>query len=196
MLTVIIDQIECDAVIDILAKSFNLPDSHAPFEQEENVELTQFLKKKYPETRATYEEEKIKTYGITLVTGLNLNAYLFSFDQLAEFGQKIRFMEDEKDRFFHTSVHMLSPGQIQLYLLTKDKLSGDTLQTCPADLLSFHGPHFGDRHSIVSRALNCLSCESIPVLQTDCTGASISMILPRGKGAAAKQSLTDIFESP
>ncbi len=196
MLTFVVDQENCDAFIDMLSANFDLPQSHVPFEQKENDELTQFLKKKYPETRASYVEKKIKTYGIALVPDLNLSSYLFSFDQLAGFGQKIRSIEDKDLSFFHTSIHMASPEQIHLYLLTENKLSLAGGKTRFADLLSFHGPHFGDRHSIVSRALSCLAKESIPVLQTDCTGASISIVLPQGKGKVAKLSLIDVFESP
>lgn len=196
MLTFLVDQQNCDAFIDMLSSNFDLPKSHVPFEQEENDELTQFLKKKYPETRATYVEEKIKTYGMTLVPDLTLNAYLFSFDRLAGFGRELRFIEDREDKFFHTCAHLVSPEHIHLFLLT-GKSSGFTApQTCPAELLSFHGPHFGDRHSIISRALNCLSKKSIPVLQAACTGSSIGIVLPRGKGEAAKQVLTDVFENP
>lgn len=196
MLTFVVDQQNCNAFIDMFLSNFDLPDSHVPFEQEENDELTQFLKKKYPETRATYVEEKIKTYGMTLVTGLTLNTYLFSFDQLAEFGQKIRSLEDREDKFFHTCAHLVYPEHIHLFLLTGKSPGFTAPQTCPAELLSFHGPHFGDRHSIISRALNCLSKKSIPVLQAACTGSSVGIVLAQGKGEAAKQALTDVFENP
>ena len=196
MLTFVVDQTDCDAVIDMLSKNFDLPESHVPFEQEENVELTQFLKRKYPETRATYVENKIKTYGITLVPDLNLCSYLFSFDQLAEFGHNIQSRENKEDKFFHISAYMASLDQIHLSLLTGKSLSIPVDQTYAAELLSFHGPHFGDRHSIISRALNCLFKKSIPVLQTGCTGAHIGIVLPEGKGKEAKKILNDVFEIP
>ncbi|WP_457551166.1 hypothetical protein [Desulfobacula sp.] len=193
MLTFVVDQTDCAAVINILSKNFDLPESHAPFEQEENVELTQFLKKKYPETRATYVEERIKTYGIALESDLNFCSYLFSFNQLAEYGQKIQFRED---KFFHMSAYMATPGQAHLFLLTKKAMGLPACQTCAAELLNFYGPHFGDRHSIISRALNCLSEKSIPVLHAACTGASIGIILPEGTGKDAKMALRDVFETP
>ncbi|WP_092231223.1 hypothetical protein [Desulfobacula phenolica] len=199
MLTFVVDQQNCDAFIELLSSNFDLPKSHVPFEQEENDELTKFLKKKYPETRATYVEEKIKTYGITLETDLTLNAYRFSFDQLAGFGRELQSIDDSEnseDKFFHTCAHLISPENIRLFLLTGKSPGFTEGQTCPAELLSFHGPHFGDRHSIISRALNCLSKKSIPVLQAACTGSSIGIILAQGKGEAAKQALTDVFENP
>lgn len=196
MLTFVVDQENCDGFLEMLSTSFDLPQSHVPFEQDENDELTQFLKKKYPETRATYVEEKIKTYGITLVPDLNLGSYLFSFDQLAKIRQEIPSMEDKDNKFFHTTAYMSSQEKICFFLLTGKSLEIAAHKTCTAELLSFHGPHFGDRHSIISRALNCLSQKSIPVLQADCTGASIGIILPQGMGGDAKHALMDVFETP
>jgi hypothetical protein len=196
MITFVLDQQHCDGFIEMISSNFDLPESHVPFEQEENDELTQFLKKKYPETRATYVEEKIKTYGVTLVSDLTLGMYPLSFDEAVAFGRHLRSLQDKADTFSHVSAHMMSPELIHLFLVTAASPGMPARQTCPVELLSFHGPHFGDRHSIISRALNCLVQQSIPVLQTGCTGASISMVLPQGKGAAAKQALMDVFEGP
>jgi hypothetical protein len=196
MLTLVVDQKNCDSLIHLLSEEFDLPRSHVPFEQGENEELTRFLKKKFPETRANYVEKKIKTYGITIVPDLILGYYMFSFDLLAEYGKKMKDMEDKKDTFSYLSAHMTASLQTHLFLLSKKLLDIPARETCPADLLTFHGPHFGDRHSIVSRALNCLAENFIPVLQVGCTGASISIVLPRGNGKSAKQALMNVFEAP
>jgi aspartokinase len=193
LLTLVVDQKDCDAIVDIFSDNFDLPDSHVPFEQEENEELTQFLKKRYPETRATYVEEKIKTYGIKLETDLNLNQYVFSFDKLAEYGQNIHPMED---KFLYISANMESPKQIRLFLLTEPKIDILAQKTSNAELISFYGPHLGDRHSIISRALNCLSEHSIKILLAGCTGASICLVLPQGKGKVAQKALMNVFEAP
>jgi hypothetical protein len=193
MLTFVVDQANCNFVIDILSHNFDLPESCTPFEQEENIELTQFLKKKYPETRATYVEEKIKTYGISLVPDLILCDYLFSFDQLAEFG---KHLQSSQDKFFHTSAYRTTPGQTHLFLLTKKAMGVPARQRAGAELLNFHGPHFGDRHSIINRALNCLCEKSIPVLHAGCTGASIGIILAKDAGKEAKKALKNVFEIP
>lgn len=194
MLTLVVGQQNCDSVMHMLSAGFDLPKTHTPFEQEENAEQVQFLKKKYPEIRATYVEKKIKTYGITLLEDLVLGAYSFSVDQLVEYGEKIQFMAEET--FFYTSAHMISSLQIDLFLLTKKALDIPAREICPVDLLSFLGPHFGDRHSIIGKALNCLSLNAVPVFQVGCTGASISMVLPHGKGKIARQTLVEIFEIP
>ncbi len=196
MLTFVVDQEKCEGFLEMLSTSFDLPESHVPFEQDENDELTQFLKKKYPETRATYVEEKIKTYGIALVTDLKLGYYFFSFDELARIRQEIPSMTDKENKFFYTAAYMIPQEKVCLFILTGKSMGIAAHKTCPAELLSFHGPHFGDRHSIISRALNCLSQKSIPVLQADCTGASIGIVLPEGKGEEARQALMDVFEIP
>jgi len=196
MLTFVVEEKISEAFIRMLCDNFVLPESHVPFEQEENDELTQFLKKKYPETRATYVEEKIKTYGITIVPDLNLGIYDFSFDQLVSFGKKIRSLQGKGNTFFHTSAHMVSMNRIQISVLAGKPMNIHAGRDCCAELIRFHGPHFGDRHSIISRALGCLLKNDIPVLQADCTGASISILLPSGKGLAAKQALMTVFEIP
>jgi len=196
MLTLVMDQHDCDAFIDLLSSEFVLPCSHAPFEQEQNQELTQFLKKKYPETRASYVEEKIKTYGISLTSDLNLFAHVFSFDELTLFGQKLLSMEEKEDTFFHIFVRMVTSGQTQVFLLTGTSKGMYACQSFPADFLSFHGPHFGDRHSIISRAMTCLLRHKICVLQVGCTGAHIGIVLPKGFGEKARHALKEVFESP
>ncbi len=196
MLTFIIDAHMCDTFVELLSTHFDLPDSHVPFEQDENEEQTEFLKRKYPEARATYEEKKIKTYGISHTPALILNSYLFSFDQLAEFGKKVQNSAEKESTFIHTSAYMESNKNIRLFLVTKKVPNIPASKTYRVDLLSFQGPHFGDRHSIASRALNCLSEKAIPVLQADCTGASIHIIFPLGKGKRAQNALRDVFETP
>jgi len=196
MLTFVIEEQTCDAFIKMLSENFDLPLSHVPFEQKENNDESLFLKKKYPESRASYMEKKIKTYGITLTQNLKLHSYFFPLNRLLKFGQNILSLIDKEDQFFHTSAYMTSVDGVgfavltdQLFYLPPDKLSD-------AELLCFHGPHFGDRHSIISRALNCLFKNRVQILTADCTGASISIILPKGKGQEAKNALVDVFEVP
>ena len=195
MLTFVLDEDQGPGFTTMLSDGFDLPRSHAPFEQEENDEQALFVKKKYPETRATYVEEKIKTYGMVLTTGLNLNVYEFSFDHLSRFGQRLRSLKTH-DCFSNVSAYMTPDQQIHLFLLT-GKTQIDLEQSVyPAELLSFHGPHFGDRHGIMSRTMQCLLNHEIRVLQACCTGASIHIILPKDRGPEAKQALTTVFENP
>ncbi len=198
-LTFVINPEDCDSITELLAASLDLPSSHAPFEQEENEELIKFLKKKYPETRATYVEKKIKTYGIEVTQNLNLWCFedLLSGQKIAKAGRKISsYDSDGQARFFHACAHGLISGSTRISVLTHESVEFDGAVSLPADFISFHGPHFGDRHSIAARALDCLAADGIPVLLMDCTGASIAMTLPSGQGMAAKQALMNAFETP
>jgi len=195
MLTFVAGEAQVPGLIHMLTTGFNLPDSHAPFEQEENDELALFIKKKYPETRATYVEERIKTYGMTLAGDLTLNGYEFAFEDVSRFGRELRAPGGE-DRFFHITAYMTPDRRIALFLLTGESTVGSCLDSRPAELLSFYGPHFGDRYGIMGRAMGCLSRHGVPVLQAGCTGASIALVLPKGWGEAAEQALTDVFENP
>jgi len=195
MLTFVAHEAQVAGLIHLLSTGFDLPESHAPFEQEENDELALFIKKKYPETRATYVEERIKTYGMTLVKDVYLKGYEFSFEDLPGFGK--RFQEQGKgERFSHITAYMTPDQRIHLFLVTGKPHDNSGGLSCPVELLSFYGPHFGDRYGIMSRALKCLPQHDIPVLQAGCTGASICMVLPKARGEAAEQALKDVFENP
>ncbi len=195
MLTFVAEEDHVPGLIHMLSTGFDLPGSHAPFEQEENDELALFIKKKYPETRATYVEERIKTYGMTLARDLNLNGYELSFKDLPGFGQKFR-QEGEGGRFSHVTAFMTPDRRISLFLLTGETGSDSCSDSRPAELLSFYGPHFGDRYGIMGRAMDCLSRHGVPVLQAGCTGASIAVVLPKGRGETAEQALKEVFENP
>jgi hypothetical protein len=195
MLTFVAREYQAAGLIHLLSTGFDLPKSHAPFEQEENDELALFIKKKYPETRATYVEERIKTYGMTLVKDVYLKGYEFSFEDLSRFGKKLE-EQGKGERFSHITAYMTPDQQIHLYPVTGRPHDNPGGMSYPAELLSFYGPHFGDRYGIMSRALRCLSQHDIPVLQAGCTGASICMVLPRARGEAAEQALKDVFENP
>ncbi|MCM2285627.1 MAG: hypothetical protein NDI81_12650 [Desulfobacula sp.] len=195
MLTFVACEAQVAGLIHMLSTGFDLPETHAPFEQEENDELTLFIKKKYPETRATYVEERIKTYGMTLVKDVYLRGYEFSFEDLSMFGKKIED-QGKGERFSHITAYMTPDQQILLYPVTGKPHDSFGGILCPAELLSFYGPHFGDRYGIMSRALKCLFRHDIHVLQAGCTGASICMVLPKGRGEAAEQALKEVFENP
>nr|NJM03748.1 hypothetical protein [Desulfobacula sp.] len=195
MLTFVAEEDQLPGLIHMLSTGFDLPASHAPFEQEENDELALFIKKKYPETRATYEEERIKTYGMTLAGDLYLNGYEFSFEGLSRFGRELR-APGQGERFFHITAYMTPDHQTHLFPVSGQPNGSPGGMSYPVELLSFYGPHFGDRYGIMSRAMSCLSRHGIPVLQAGCTGASIALALPKGRGGDAEQALTDVFENP
>ncbi len=195
MLTLIVPENQVSNWIALLAEGFDLPSSHTPFEQADNDEVASFVRRKYDETRATYVEKRIKTYGMGLIPGLILNAYTFTGDGLVGFGTLLRSM-DPTAVFAHVSARMTPDRRIFLYLLSKEPLPERGQYTRPAEMLHFHGPHFGDRYGIMSRTLRCLDTHQVPVYQAGCTGASIHLILPENRGLDAKRALTDVFDNP
>ncbi len=184
VICVVIDTRNQDRVIALLENTFALPASHTPYIQEIDQDITALLKK-YPETRSAYVEEKIRTYGIQLTQGLFL--------------VHPRTVRDRPAQMAETEFHLMSvmprPGrtgqEADVVMVVPD---GSARQS--VDLITFHGPHFGDRYRILQTALNCLDNQGVPLLVAACAGASISLVFPAGAGTAAKTALEKGFEPP
>lgn len=214
MISFIIDRSDQEKVLAFLEQEFDLPPTHTPFEQEFDHENAEFVKKRYPETRATYVEEKIKTYGIKMDTGLAMFEVTFNPNQqnyLGICGNGLQNLAKSGKKFYFTAV-MTQPRDVaHLYCLTEPLSCQDRqyffpqaraakeIAVCPSvsvDLISFYGPHFGDRVGIFNTAMACLNAASIPVLLAGCTGASVFMVLPDSLGEKAIPALAEGFESP
>lgn len=195
----VIDTRDQDRVIALLESTFALPASHTPYIQEIDQDISALLKK-YPETRSSYVEEKIRTYGIQLIQGLFLV-------QMQAIRDRLPRMADPE---FHLMSVMPHPGrwkqdaddrmrkqETDAVIVLQDRpLAGDGAARQPVDLITFHGPHFGDRYRIFQTALDCLASEQIPLRVAACAGASISLVFPAGAGTAAKTALEKGFEAP
>jgi len=66
----------------------------------------------------------------------------------------------------------------------------------PVELLSFQGPHFGDRSGIANATLNPLLDKNIPILAAGCTGASVYIVVPENQAEVSKQHLEKVFNTP
>lgn len=187
---VVIESCHQDRLITLLETAFDLPPSHTPYLQEIDQNITRFLKK-YPETRATYVEEKIKTYGIQVTFGLALYQVRCSQDQLAAV---YVYMEGLDSKFYFMSAMPGPAKMVEFFFLTDPDAGGTPSMT--VDLICFYGPHFGDRYRILQTALNCLDIDQVPLLLAGCTGASISLVVPAGKGRAADNALARGFGVP
>lgn len=192
VLSVVIDTRFHDPVIALLETTFDLPASHTPYIQEIDRDISALLKK-YPETRSTYVEEKIKTYGIQLIPGVTMRRIRDVGDRLMPIQQDLA--EDVgPDDLFHLISIMQIPGNRLDALVVLDSAQGNLWE--PADLITFHGPHFGDRYRILQTALNCLETDRILLLAAACAGASISLLFPAGTGSPAQTALAKGFEAP
>jgi len=213
MISFIIDRRDQEKVLAFLEQEFDLPPTHTPFQQDFTHETAQFVKKRYPETRATYVEEKIKTYGIKLDAGLEMLELSFNPNQrnhleicgnglqnLATSGKKFYFTAAMADALnvahLYCLTEPLAPTAMQDFFSQVQTSCGGVVRPLSVDLISFHGPHFGDRFGIFNTAMACLNEASTPVLLAGCTGASICMVLPASLGEKAISALAKGFESP
>lgn len=193
MVCVVIETRDQDRVISLLESAFGLPPSHTPYYQEIEENLSRFLQK-YPETRAFYVEEKIKTYGIGLFPGLDLHHTRCTGSELADAGENMAGVARLDKKFYFVSALPGPKDLYDLFLLTDPDTAGTPAMT--ADFINFHGPHFGDRYKILGTAMDCLATECVPVILVGCTGASISLVVPAGRGQDAQNALASGFESP
>ncbi|MBU0970564.1 MAG: hypothetical protein KKC20_07945 [Proteobacteria bacterium] len=201
-------------VLAVLEQAFELPCTHTPFQQNFSDETAAFVKKRYPETRATYVEEKIKTYGFQMESGLEMLEIPCDPHQparLAVLGKSLQLLAAGGKKFYFTCAMATAKNSGRLFCLTdpltpRDRKSffsqvkaegcaGDS-RFSPVDLIGFHGPHFGDRFGIFNTAMGCLTAASVPVLLAGCTGASICMVLPASFGKHALPALAQGFETP
>jgi hypothetical protein len=215
MVSFTIDYKDQEAIAASLASHIDLPRSHTPYRQEVNMD--EFIKyfKKEPETAAAYVEEKIKTYAIQT----RANAMLFRFDirtdLLCEWGGHIQRLEDLGMRFHYASSFVSQEGLVRLFIALEseapvsekskqhvfsDIFPKELIPCChfmaSSDIISFHGPHFGDRYGIAAHTFSAMRHRSVPVLLIGCVGSSITMVVPAGMSQKAKEALSDFFETP
>jgi len=204
MLSFVIKGSDQEKVVAFLEHKFDLPPTHTPFQQNFNDETSAFVKKRYPETSATYVEEKIKTYGIQMNANLLMHEISFNPGQqehLVRCGKGLQNLSNSLEKFYFTAAMTQSKDVGRLFFLTDpvpdQSVSGmDICRSMPVDLITFHGPHFGDRFGIFNTAMECLKAASIKVLLAGCTGASICMVLPATLGEKAVSALFRGFETP
>jgi len=198
MISFVIAQEDKAGVLALLEQTFDLPPTHTPYEPGFHEETAAFVKKRYQETRAYFQEQKIKTYGFSLESELELTWARCRIDRLDLVGQVIGALDT---KFYFTSA-LGHERDISLYWMTREE-DGKTpfaqdldLIREKADLISFHGPHFGDRFGIFNAAAACLENAGLNFILAGCTGASISLVLPAGQGNLALPALEKGFEAP
>jgi hypothetical protein len=221
VMSVVIDTRYQDSVIALLETTFDLPASHTPYIQEIDQDISALLKK-YPETRSTYVEEKIKTYGIQLTPGVRMRHIRDAGERLLQIQQDLATDTGPEARFHLVSVMRISGGGLDAVFVLdpgqslrqedpgkavgKENIGrpvagdsdiaweGDSQES--VDLITFHGPHFGDRYRILQAALNCLEIDRVPLRAAACAGASISLVFPAGSGPLAQTALAKGFDAP
>jgi aspartokinase len=164
------------------------------------------------ETIAVYWEPKPKTYGFKEIIDLSLISIEIKPEEVGQWG--LWLMESaDLDIGFHLILAKYSTNRkLRLYILLEklmadivlshiDKRIGPDSEkyfhlTSPVELISFQGPHFGDRYGIADTAFKALDGQGVPTLITVCSGAAVYIVLPEKKLQDARPLLLEAFEVP
>jgi len=158
------------------------------------------------ETVAVYWESKIKTYGFQRIPGLalielscpssaieDLGAILTSHDmqglnvpfiaaQESDQGLSFVFCLPEKERMnFHACSEQTNMPASHRY-------------RHPVGIISFYGPHFGDRYGVAEAAFSAMSKEGIEIIASGCASSSVYLVLAQDDLDKAEQVLAKTFE--
>lgn len=164
------------------------------------------------ETFAVYWEAKPKTYGFKEVVDLSLLNIEIRPEKMSQWGLWLMELSD-LDIGFHLILAKYSTHQkLRLYILLEklwedrvlsylgEKIDLDSEKdfhlTYPVELISFQGPHFGDRYGIADTAFKALDGQGIPVLIAVFAGAAVYIVLPEKKLQDARPLLIEAFEVP
>jgi aspartokinase len=164
------------------------------------------------ETIAVYWEPKPKTYGFKEVTDLSLMNVEITPGEMGQWGLWLMELAD-LDIGFHLILAKYSAHQkLRLYILLEKFWADSVLShidkridlesekdfhlTSPVELISFQGPHFGDRYGIAHTAFKALDDQGIPILVAACSGAAVYIVLPEKKLQEVKPRLAEAFEVP
>lgn len=212
MLALVIDY-ECrKKAVAAVSGQMELPASHGPLDSGCEHDFIAQALKTAPETVARYEERKIRTYGIEIRSGLVLCTVYIRPEQTGQAAQIAARAGEVGFRFFYASAARTESG-ISLELLLEAKNSrGEGAGICQplfsalaaegvlfrkdAELIRFHGPHFGDRYGIADKALSVLGQAGVSVWLAGCVGATVSIVIPPGASARAVEALCGVFEVP
>ena len=164
------------------------------------------------ETIAVYWEPKPKTYGFREVTHLSLLSIAVKPEKMARWGHWFLELADLDIDFHLILAKYSNHKELRLYVLL-EKLWADNVLSyigkriafepekdfalnSPVELISFQGPHFGDRYGIADSAFKALDGQGIPILMAACSGAAVYIVLPEKKLHEARASLAEAFTVP
>ena len=163
------------------------------------------------ETIAVYWENKAKTYGFQIERELSLFQFSVAFHEMAGLGKEM-FHDSSQIRFSWVLCQPSTHQRLIIHVLlnqewvpsmqklvARTRANGMNLNlkiTSPVEMVSFHGPHFGDRYGIADTALGTLEKKGLPILAAGCTGASVYIIVPEQRSAETKHILSDVFDTP
>jgi hypothetical protein len=164
------------------------------------------------ETIAVYWEPLIKTYGLMEKTGLDLWQLALPVPGQWDGGTCPADWETTGAGFMLASGQRIDGRTLWVNLVCEHDATGRMRAQLdqrfppetrtrlsvirPVEMITFHGPHFGDRYGIAGLALEALTEQDVPVLVMVCTAASVTLVLPAGKIGAARAGLSRSFLAP
>ncbi len=164
------------------------------------------------ETIAVYWEPVIRTYGFNVQTGLVLCRMSTTPRALGQWGGMFESLVDIDSQFRLVWAQAEDVDRIRLFMLcdashwsrVRPFWKGPDGQAVDlgdpsevrVDLVSFQGPHFGDRYGIMDFTYNALKQQKMTLLAVACSMATVYLVLPAGAGIAVKTQLSAAFEIP
>jgi len=164
------------------------------------------------ETIAVYWEPKPKTYGFKEVTDLSLMNVEITPGEMGQWGLWLMELADLNIGFHLILAKYSAHQKLRLHILLEKFWADSVLShidkridlesekdfhlTSPVELISFQGPHFGDRYGIAHTAFKALDDQGIPILVAACSGAAVYIVLPEQKLQEVKPRLAEAFEVP
>jgi hypothetical protein len=164
------------------------------------------------ETIAVYWESKIRTYGFNLFEGVGLHRIDLLADDLATWAGALHSVTDDEASFRLVWCQRETPGPFTFFLVCNEDTwhglhplpasggseaqAAQAMTHTPADVICFHGPHFGDRYGIMDFTYRALAQGPVPLLGAVCSVASIYLVVPAGWGGKTQALLMAAFEIP
>jgi aspartokinase len=164
------------------------------------------------ETIAVYWEPRPKTYGFSEVKNLSLMNIEIKPGKMTQWGLWFLELADLEVGFHLVLAKYSNHQELRLYILVEkiwademlsyigkriDLESGKNFKlTSPVELISFQGPHFGDRYGIADSAFKALDGQGIPILIAACSGTAVYIVLPEKKLHEARALLAEAFRIP
>ena len=157
---------------------------------------------------AAYWEPQIKTYGFQKTAGLLLVGMKGSVETLDCLGQELARLGDLGIPFHLAFSQASEGGLISLYLLIQPEWEKNLMEPVrpgssvgmevisQVDLVSFQGPHFGERFGILDAAFQALSSKKIRVIASVCSTSCVYLVLEAGQGGRAALALSEAFDVP
>jgi aspartokinase len=131
-----------------------------------------------------------------------------SAGMLDSLGQELVRLGDLGFRFHLVFTQVSSGGAVILHLLIQRESEKDLVEhvrqnspvgievISPVDMVSFQGPHFGERFGILDAAFQALSSKRIKVIASVCSMSCVYLVLEKGQSGRAASALSEAFDVP